>query len=267
MPSPSANTAQVLLLAPSDAVLAASDDVDRQEDDILVSPGGSPRRSGAVALLLSLLLHAAIGVTLWQWTAEIAPTPDSPVLQVRLRAGGSVSAPPVAMDLPPAPPAPVAAVPEPRRPAAPVPALQPFEPAKTAILPTAPPVVASQEIEPAPPTAAAAERNGTEVITPPVDPLVNSATLHVLEWLGQHRRYPAPARRARLQGTVEIIVVLMPDGRLVGQRISQSSGHALLDKAALELLRRASPVPTSAFFTGEARQLELRLPIIYRLSI
>lgn len=267
MPSPSANAAQVLLLAPSDAALTAPAAVEPYEDDIVVPPGSSSRRSGFFAFLLSVLLHAAIGLLLWQWTAELLPTPDSPVLQVRLRAGGSVSAPPVAMDLPPAPPAPVAAVPQPRRPAAPVPALQPSEPAKTAIVPTAPPVVASQEIEPAPPITAAAQRNGTEVVTPAADPLVNSATLHVLDWLAQHRRYPAPARRARLQGTVEIVVLLMPDGRLVGQRIAQSSGHAVLDKAALELLRRASPVPTSAFFTGEARQLELRLPIIYRLSI
>ncbi|WP_257388866.1 energy transducer TonB [Tahibacter caeni] len=120
---------------------------------------------------------------------------------------------------------------------------------------------------PALPAAVETERNGTDVLTPPVDPLVNSATVRVLEWLAQHRRYPGPARRARLQGTVEVIVVLMPDGRLVDQRIAQSSGHAILDKAALDLLRRASPVPASAFFTGEARQLELRLPIIYRLSI
>ncbi len=90
------------------------------------------------------------------------------------------------------------------------------------------------------------------MVTPPVDPMVDTATVHVLEWLAQLRPYPGSARREQLQGTVEVVVVLVPDGRLVNQRIAQGSGHAILDKAALDPLRRASPVPMSAFFTGEA---------------
>jgi protein TonB len=269
MPSTPSTAAQVLLLAPSDAALLAPSDTIAVDDCILV-PTTAPRRPAAFALLVSLLLHALVGVALWQWTQELQPAPDSPVLQVRLRAGGGKPAPPVIADQPPAPPAPVAAAPAPPRPPNPLPAALRPEPAKTATLPAPAPVVASQEPEtilPTPTSPADTERTGTAVLTPPVDPLVNTATVRVLEWLAQHRRYPGPARRAKLQGTVEIVVVLMPDGRLVDQRIAQSSGHAILDKAALDLLRRASPVPASAFFTGEARQLELRLPIIYRLSI
>lgn len=239
-------------------------------DECILVPAATPRRPAAFALLVSLLLHTLVGVALWQWTQELQPAPDSPVLQVRLRAGGGKPAPPVIADQPPTPPAPVAAAPAPPRPTSPLPAALRAEPAKTATLPAPAPVVASQEPEtilPTPTSPTDSERTGTAVLTPPVDPLVNTATVRVLEWLAQHRRYPGPARRAKLQGTVEIVVVLMPDGRLVDQRIAQSSGHAILDKAALDLLRRASPVPASAFFTGEARRLELRLPIIYRLSI
>ncbi|HSX62406.1 MAG TPA: TonB family protein [Tahibacter sp.] len=270
MPSSPSNAAQVLLLAPSEAASAAVVATPGGEDELLVPAGPAPRRPALFALLLSLALHVLAGALLWQWTTDIAPKPESPVLQVRLRAGGGKPAPAPLADQPPAPPAPVAATPKPQRLPAPVPAPPPSERAKTATLPTAPPVVASQEPAPVVPASTAttqADTSGTDVVTPPEDPLVNTATMRVLEWLAQHRRYPGPARRARLQGTVEIVVVLMPDGRLVDQRIAQSSGHAILDKAALDLLRRASPVPVSAFFTGEARQLELRLPIIYRLSI
>jgi protein TonB len=270
MPSTPSTAAQVLLLAPTDAALLASPEADVADECILVPTVAAPRRPAFFALLVSLLLHALVGAALWQWTQQWQPAPESPVLQVRLRAGGGKPATPVMADQPPAPAAPVAATPAPPRPPAPKPAPLPPEPAKTATLPAPAPVVASHEPEPILPTPtspADTEQAGTSVLTPPVDPLVNTATVRVLEWLSQHRRYPGPARRAKLQGTVEIIVVLMPDGRLVDQRIAQSSGHAILDKAALDLLRRASPVPASAFFTGEARQLELRLPIIYRLSI
>ena len=37
------------------------------------------------------------------------------------------------------------------------------------------------------------------------------ASVRILSWLSQYRRYPASARRARLEGTVEIVVVLLPD--------------------------------------------------------
>lgn len=270
MPSSSSTTAQVLLFAPSDAALLAPSDENAADECICVPTAAPPRHSAFLALLVSLLLHALAGVALWQWTQELQPAPESPVLQIRLRAGGGKPATPVIADQPPASAAPVAALPAPPRPPTRPPAQPPPEPAKTATLPAPSPVLASQEPEPvlpAPASPADTGQSGTAVLTPPVDPLVNTATVRVLEWLAQHRRYPGPARRAKLQGTVEVVVVLMPDGRLVDQRIAQSSGHAILDKAALDLLRRASPVPASAFFTGEARRLELRLPIIYRLSI
>lgn len=270
MPSPPTNAAPVLLLAPSDALLLAPAQAAASDTDTLdIAAAAPPRRAASYALLLSLALHLLAAGALWRWAEEITPTPESPVLQVRLRAGGDVAVPTPA-DLPPVPPAPAADQPRPRQAARPAPAAAPHTPAKTATTPAPLPVASSQPPLPALPALPAtveADRSGTDVLTPPEDPLVNTATVRVLEWLAQHRRYPGPARRARLQGTVEVIVVLMPDGRLVDQRIAQSSGHAILDKAALDLLRRASPVPASAFFTGEARQLELRLPIIYRLSI
>ena len=187
---------------------------------------------------------------------------------MRLRAGGNPVPPPLPQPAPqalpaPPPPKPVAA-------ARPQPAARQL--AETATTPPPLPAAASQE--PAPvealpqpaPIVADTPLPGTAVADTS-EVAVNNATLRVLEWLAQHRRYPASARRARMQGTVEILVVLMPDGRLVNQRIAQSSGHEVLDRAAMDLLRRASPVPSAAFFTGEARQLELRLPVVYQLSI
>ena len=268
MPSPSSNAAQVLLLAPADLPLPAVDDVPPADSTMLVLPAAArPQLPAAASLLISLLLHGLVGALLWQWIADYEPEPPSPTLQVQLRHGGSVPA--EVTEAPPAP-QPALAAPAKPRPTPPAPVAAPREPAKTATTaqPLPAPVAAESPaaVAAAPAAVAPAEQPGVAVAEQ-AQAEVSNTTLRVLEWLAQHRRYPAPARRARMQGVVEIVVVLMPDGRLVDQRVAQSSGYDLLDKAALELLRRASPVPASAFGGGEARQLELRLPIVYRLSI
>lgn len=89
--------------------------------------------------------------------------------------------------------------------------------------------------------------------------------LRVLDWLAHYRTYPLAARRARIEGVVHLRVTLMPDGRLLAARVELSSGHSLLDRAALDLLARASPLPAS-FGTMRTEQIELQLPIVYRMS-
>jgi protein TonB len=56
----------------------------------------------------------------------------------------------------------------------------------------------------------------------------------------------------------------LPDGRLVDVRIEHSSGHAVLDQAALDLLTRAAPLPGDHGSVRTA-QIELQLPIVYRM--
>jgi protein TonB len=88
--------------------------------------------------------------------------------------------------------------------------------------------------------------------------------LRVIDWLAQHRTYPLAARRARIEGVVQLRVTLLPDGRLVDAKVERSSGHPLLDQAALELLTRASPLPAE-FASERTEQIQLQLPIVYRM--
>jgi protein TonB len=88
--------------------------------------------------------------------------------------------------------------------------------------------------------------------------------LRVLDWLARYREYPPAARRARIEGVVELHVTLMPDGRLIDVRVEHSSGHPMLDQAALELLARAAPLPNN-FGDARTEQIELQLPIAYRM--
>lgn len=49
--------------------------------------------------------------------------------------------------------------------------------------------------------------------------------------------YPESARRAGLEGTVVVYLTFTPQGQIDQMLISRSSGHALLDQAALDALR------------------------------
>ncbi|MGE3747037.1 MAG: energy transducer TonB [Sphingomonadaceae bacterium] len=57
-------------------------------------------------------------------------------------------------------------------------------------------------------------------------------------------RYPLECRRKKQQGTVLLMVVLNADGTVANVRVSQTSGHRPLDKAALEAVRRWRWSPT-----------------------
>lgn len=53
--------------------------------------------------------------------------------------------------------------------------------------------------------------------------------------------YPDQARRDRLYGSLRLLVAILPDGQVDEIRILQSSGHDLLDQAAIEIVEMASP--------------------------
>lgn len=56
----------------------------------------------------------------------------------------------------------------------------------------------------------------------------------------KHRRYPETARRAGLTGTAEVRIAIEAGGLARHADLSRSSGHDVLDKAALEMLRMAA---------------------------
>lgn len=80
---------------------------------------------------------------------------------------------------------------------------------------------------------------------------------HVL----RYRYYPDEARAARLRGAVRVQFAMTRDGRIMAAWVETSSGHMLLDDAALEALRRAQPLP--AIPAELPDQLEVLLPLDY----
>lgn len=59
-----------------------------------------------------------------------------------------------------------------------------------------------------------------------------------------NEHYPVEAKRRRLYGELRLLVTLRPDGGVAETRVLQSSGHALLDNAAVQIVRLAAPFET-----------------------
>ena len=70
--------------------------------------------------------------------------------------------------------------------------------------------------------------------------------------------YPDAARRDGLEGTVWLRFRIAPDGSVAQVEVDRSSGHALLDDAAITAVRRAGPYPP---YGGP-----IRYPFTYRLD-
>lgn len=78
------------------------------------------------------------------------------------------------------------------------------------------------------------------------------------------KHYPPEARMNRLEGRVVVRVVIDEQGRLLDATIAIGSGHALLDHAALDVIRRSCPLSLPQVLGRH--QIVLRVPIQYRLD-
>lgn len=75
--------------------------------------------------------------------------------------------------------------------------------------------------------------------------------------LSQHLFYPPQAVAQGLEGDVVLLLILGDHGQLVSAAVARSSGHALLDQAALDAARRIGALP------GNPRQT--LFPVSFRL--
>ena len=67
-------------------------------------------------------------------------------------------------------------------------------------------------------------------------------TQELLSRLERSKRYPYAARMNRWEGRVVVQAVVRNDGQVVSLEIAESSGHAILDNDAMELIRKISPL-------------------------
>lgn len=80
-----------------------------------------------------------------------------------------------------------------------------------------------------------------------------------------HQRYPRLAQIRQWQGTALLQMELAADGQLQSVRVLSSSGHEILDRQAIDMVRAAVPLPPlPASLAG--RSLTVDVPVVFRLA-
>ena len=232
----------------------------------------------AISLLLVLGLH--IGVVLWSlyWQPQAAPLELPP--------------PAMLIELPPAPPVPAAPPPpEPVRAPEPPPqpkvieapkpklALQP--PPKPRPKPPKPQPERKPEsrppVEPQPsaqPTAASTPAARSEPAARPSPQAGNPAPSQakvswqsrLLAHLNRYKRYPEDARRRGQQGVAKLRFVVDGRGEVLSLELAERSGNGALDRATLQMIRRAQPLPAPPAELLQNGRLEVVAPFVYSLE-
>ncbi len=83
-------------------------------------------------------------------------------------------------------------------------------------------------------------------------------------WLNRHKTYPITAKKEKQEGTVKLQFTIHRNGEISDAQLRASSGHPLLDRAALDMLTAASPVPALPDNLGR-EQISIVIPIEFSL--
>ncbi len=97
-----------------------------------------------------------------------------------------------------------------------------------------------------------------EMPAPPPQELRGGRLRQAQQALSKHLFYPPEAIAAGLEGEVVLLLTLADDGRIVVAEIARSSGHPLLDQAALDAAGHLGRL------AGNPRQM--LLPVSFRLQ-
>lgn len=226
------------------------------------------------ALVLSIVLHGALLLTKG-FEFDRSPPADTLIIELQ----------PVA-EPPPAPPEPPK--PKPQMPVAPkvkpqpMPAPEP-QPAPAKAAPTQPAPTPEPAPQPAPQPEVVAVAPQTDVqptftapppppeppkVTGPSQQEIDAARASYARALGEaiqkHLKYPRLAEMRRMQGKVLVWVKQDENGNVVQSRIEKSSGFEVLDRQALETVKKASPLPLPpALLRNDT--FALTVPVIFTL--
>lgn len=223
----------------------------------------------ASALLLVLAGHMVLAAMLlgWQKTSPVAEPAAATLLielppQPALTAPAAVPAEPVTQKPVPAS-KPVAPALKPKP--APVKTARP-KPARAVVKAPAPREEPSPAAAFVPPATASASPARSEVSASTPNRAGVTWQNRLLSHLTRFKRYPDDARRRGTQGQNALRLVIDSAGRVEVFALAASSGSAALDRATLQLIRRAQPLPAPPAELLERGLVEVIAPVSYTLD-
>lgn len=228
-----------------------------------------------VSLIIVLALH--LGLFLWAlyWRPAAIPLelpPAAMLIELEPLAAAPKPAPPPPPQVQPQEPEPqpklveapkpklAIAPPKPKpkpRPPQPVEPEPQVKPAENPPQDTPPAPVAAADAKPAAPQQAAVSAPSKAEI---------SWQRKLLSHLSRYKRYPDDARRRGFEGVNRLRFVVDGQGKVLSYALAGRSGSASLDRATLEMIRRAQPLPPPPPEMLQNGQLEIVAPFVYSLD-
>lgn len=87
----------------------------------------------------------------------------------------------------------------------------------------------------------------------------------LLGMAARYKRYPLVARDNNWEGMVTVRLAIGANGMIASITIAQSSGHEVLDRAALDMVRKAKgAVPIPAALRG--KPFVVSIPVVYEIK-
>ncbi|EIK97349.1 TonB-like protein [Pseudomonas sp. M47T1] len=236
------------------------------------------RYGGSLAVVLGI--HALAIALALNWHA--APPPELPpqAMMVELAPVPEVAPPPPPKVItPPTPPTPVEELPLPKLAEAPKPTIA--IPKQEKPKPKPKPQPPKPEKKPEPPqetppsekvvdTAPAKDSAPKAPVAQPQLPSNSNALPNwqgdLLRHLAKFKKYPEDARRRGLQGVNRLRFVVDAEGKVLSYELAGGSGSAALDRATLDMIRRAQPLPPPPKELLNNGSLEVVAPFVYSLD-
>ncbi|AOS40420.1 energy transducer TonB [Pseudomonas brassicacearum] len=238
------------------------------------------RYSGSLAVVLGV--HAlAIALALnWTSRAPIELPPQAMMVELAPVPAPPPPAPPKVVT-PPQPPEPVEELPLPKLAEAPKPEISVPKPVKPKPKPQPPkPKPVEKKPEPpkeqpseqkpsdTPPTQSVAEKSAQPAPGP--SPAQSAAKANwqgtLLAHLGKYKEYPLRARQMNKEGTNRLRFVVDAEGNVLSFELVGSSGTDSLDRATLEMIRKAQPLPKPPAELLTNGTIELTAPFVYSID-
>lgn len=237
------------------------------EDRLAVANLGLYERRESVALIVSALIVSSMVYAMNTISMERPAAKSSPVMVSLVELPETPPPPPPPPPKPetrPEQPSPMQARPQPPVPMPPIPQIETAPPSP---VPVPVPVV-----ETPPPMPTPMVQPQAPVATPPVSvampqaPRSNPAAeggyqARARALIERNKSYPEEALQMSMTGSVVVAYVIDREGRLVRAEIDRSSGHSLLDQAALRAVRRTrfEPIPEDAWVALKEQVFRTRI--------
>ncbi|MES2580676.1 MAG: energy transducer TonB [Pseudomonadota bacterium] len=233
------------------------------------------------AIVCSILLHALLAITLPNFKIDLSK--EKPI-QLEVEIQKPVEPEPVAVIQPAQPieqPKPEVKKPEPIKKI-----IEPKPITKTVEAPSpvteVEQVAPSVEAQPAPNVIAVppkADSSPVAVIAPPVTEVIKAPERSPAEvdnalgeygnllgrTIAKHKQYPRIAQTRGWQGDVLLDLKLDGNGKVLSATVRQGSGYEVLDKQALEMVRKASPFPAPPEALRN-RTFNITVPVSFKLE-